>query len=120
MLKKKAKYVVAVAGATGAVGREMIEVLGERNFPVSELVLLASERSAGERIDFNGKNWTVKQLSKDSFKGVDIALFSAGAERSLGFAPAAVDAGAVVIDNGHHTGARPGKVVYGPGYVGRK
>ncbi len=99
MLKKKNKYVIAVAGATGAVGREMIEILGERNFPVSELVPLASERSAGERVEFNGKHWTVKQLGKNSFKGVDIALFSAGAERSLEFAPAAVESGAVVIDN---------------------
>jgi aspartate-semialdehyde dehydrogenase len=99
MLKKKNKYVVAVAGATGAVGREMVEVLEERNFPVSELVPLASERSEGERVEFNGKNWTVKRLTKDSFKGVDIALFSAGAPRSLEFVPAAVESGAVVIDN---------------------
>ena len=99
MLKKKAKYVVAVAGATGAVGREMIEILGERNFPVSELVPLASERSAGERVELNGKHWTVRELAADSFKGVDIALFSAGAERSIEFAPAAVGSGAVVIDN---------------------
>ena len=99
MLKKKNKYVVAVAGATGAVGREMIEILQERNFPVSELVVLASENSAGERLEFNGKKWTVKRLTEDSFKGVDIALFSAGGERSLEFAPAAVRSGAVVIDN---------------------
>jgi aspartate-semialdehyde dehydrogenase len=99
MLKKKNKYVVAVAGATGAVGREMVEILEERNFPVSELVPLASERSEGERLEFKGKNWTVKRLSRDSFKGVDIALFSAGAARSLEFAPAAVQSGAVVIDN---------------------
>ncbi len=99
MLKKKAKYVVAVAGATGAVGREMIEILEERNFPVAELIPLASELSAGERVELNGKHWTVKQLAKNSFKGADIALFSAGAERSLEFAPAAVESGAVVIDN---------------------
>lgn len=99
MLKKKSSYVVAVAGATGAVGKEMIEILEERNFPVSELVPLASERSAGERISFRDKSWVVKKLSKDSFQGVDIALFSAGAERSLEFAPSAVTSGAVVIDN---------------------
>jgi aspartate-semialdehyde dehydrogenase len=99
MLKKKNKYAVAVVGATGAVGREMISILEERKFPVSELVLLASERTEGERIEFNNKNWLVKKLGKDSFNGVDIALFSAGSERSLKFAPAAVDAGAVVIDN---------------------
>lgn len=99
MIGKKGKYVVAIAGATGAVGREMAEILEERAFPVSELVLLASERSEGERLDFQGKKWTVKRLTKDAFAGVDIALFSAGAQRSLDFAPAAVKAGAVVIDN---------------------
>ncbi len=101
MLKKKDKYVVAVAGATGAVGREMVEILEDRKFPVGELVLLASERSEGERLEFGGRKWTVKKLTKDSFqgKGVDIALFSAGAARSIEFAPEAVKAGAVVIDN---------------------
>ena len=99
MLKKKNKYVVAVAGATGAVGREMVEILEQRKFPVSDLVLLASERSEGERLEFNGRNVVVRRLAKDSFKDVDIALFSAGAERSLEFAPAAVKSGAVVIDN---------------------
>ena len=99
MLKKKAKYVVAIAGATGAVGREMIEILEERKFPVSELIPLASERSEGERVEFNGRRLVVGKLTKDAFTGVDIALFSAGAERSLEFAPAAVKSGAVVIDN---------------------
>ncbi len=99
MLKKKNAYVVAVAGATGVVGKEMIEILAERNFPVSDLVPLASERSEGERIQFRGKNWIIKRLTKNSFKGVDIALFSAGAERSLEFAPEAVKSGAVVVDN---------------------
>ena len=99
MLQKKNKYVVAVVGATGAVGREIVSILDERNFPISELVLLASERSEGERIEFRGKNLPAKKLAKDSFKSVDIALFSAGSERSLKFAPLAVAAGAVVIDN---------------------
>jgi aspartate-semialdehyde dehydrogenase len=99
VLKKKDKYVVAVAGATGAVGREMVEILEERDFPVSDMILLASERSEGERIEFRGKNHPVKLLGKDSFSGVDIALFSAGSGRSREFAPAAVQAGAVVIDN---------------------
>lgn len=99
MLKKKNAYVVAIAGATGLVGREMIDILAERNFPVSELVPLASERSEGERIQFRGKNLIVKRLAKDCFKGVDIALFSAGADRSLEFVPEAVKSGAVVIDN---------------------
>ncbi len=99
MLKKKDKYVVAVAGATGVVGREMVEILETRNFPVSELVLLASERSEGERLGFHDKNVVVKRLTKESLRGVDIAIFSAGSERSLEFAPAAVNAGAAVIDN---------------------
>jgi aspartate-semialdehyde dehydrogenase len=99
MLKKKNAYIVAVAGATGVVGKEMIEILAERNFPVSELVPLASERSEGERIQFRDKNWIIKRLAKNSFKGVDIALFSAGAERSFEFAPEAVKSGAVVVDN---------------------
>ena len=99
MLKKKAKYVVAIVGATGAVGREMIEILEERNFPVAELIPLASERSEGERVEFNGKKLVVRKLTKDAFKDVDIALFSAGAERSKEFAASAVKAGAVVIDN---------------------
>jgi aspartate-semialdehyde dehydrogenase len=99
MITKKNKYVVAVAGATGAVGREMIEILEERAFPVSDLVLLASERSEGERLEFHGKRVVVKRLTKDSFQGVDIALFSAGADRSVQFAPAAVASGAVVVDN---------------------
>jgi aspartate-semialdehyde dehydrogenase len=99
MLKNKNKYVVAVAGATGAVGREMVEILGERAFPVAELRPLASERSEGERVEFLGKSVTVRKLTGDSFRDVDIALFSAGAERSLEFVPAAVRSGAVVIDN---------------------
>ena len=99
MLKKKNAYAVAVVGATGAVGREMVSILEERKFPISELVLLASERTEGERIEFNNKNVSVKKLGTDSFKDVDIALFSAGSERSLKFAPVAVAAGAVVIDN---------------------
>jgi aspartate-semialdehyde dehydrogenase len=99
MLKKKNQYVVAVVGATGAVGREMLEVLEERNFPVSDLVALASDNSEGERLTFGGRSVVVKKLTEDSFTGVDIALFSAGSPRSLEFAPAAVKAGAVVIDN---------------------
>ncbi|MDH4099872.1 MAG: aspartate-semialdehyde dehydrogenase [Nitrospirota bacterium] len=99
MFKKKDSYVVAVVGATGAVGSEMIEVLAERNFPVSELRPLASERSEGKTVEFKGKNVKVQKLTAESFKGVDIALFSAGADRSLEFCPAAAAAGAVCIDN---------------------
>jgi aspartate-semialdehyde dehydrogenase len=99
MFKKKNKYVVAVVGATGAVGREMVSILEERKFPISDLVLLASERSEGERIEFHGKNRSVAKLGKDFLENVDIALFSAGSERSLEFAHRAVASGAVVIDN---------------------
>lgn len=99
MLKKKSGYVVAIVGATGAVGTEMIEVLEERKFPVSRLVPLASTRSAGGMVTFDGNEVPIEVLTKDSFAGVDIALFSAGAELSREFAPIAVKAGAVVIDN---------------------
>lgn len=99
MFKKKDKYVVAVAGATGVVGNEMVEILDERNFPVERIVLLASERSEGKTLPFKGKKVPLNILNKDSFKGVDIALFSAGASRSLEFAPISANSGAVVIDN---------------------
>ena len=95
----KKEYCVAVAGATGAVGNEMIKTLERRNFPVREIRLLASERSDGKKLPFRGKEVTVRTMTKDSFAGVDVALFSAGASRSLEFAPAAAAAGAVVIDN---------------------
>jgi aspartate-semialdehyde dehydrogenase len=99
MLKKKSGYVVAVVGATGAVGTEMIEVLEERKFPVKRLVPLASTRSAGGTMTFEGNEVPIEVLTKDSFVGVDIALFSAGPDLSREFAPIAVKAGAVVIDN---------------------
>jgi len=92
-------YTVAVAGATGAVGEEMIRTLEGRKFPIGELRPLASERSKGKKIRCNGREATVGVLGEDSFSGVDIALFSAGGDRSLKFAPAAAKAGAVVIDN---------------------
>lgn len=92
-------YVVAVAGATGAVGLEMIKTLEQRKFPVGSIKLLASERSEGKELKFEGKAAKVERLTKDSFKGIQIALFSAGASRSLEFAPAAAAAGAVVVDN---------------------
>ncbi len=93
------KYRVAIAGATGAVGREMMKVLEEREFPVAELVPLASERSEGQRLEFMGDEVVVGRLKPDSFAGVDIALFSPGATVSREFAPHAARAGAVVIDN---------------------
>jgi aspartate-semialdehyde dehydrogenase len=92
-------FSVAVVGATGAVGTTMLSVLEERGFPVSKLVPLASERSAGRELDYLGQPREVRELRDDSFEGVDIALFSAGSARSKSFAPAAVEAGAVVIDN---------------------
>jgi aspartate-semialdehyde dehydrogenase len=92
-------YVVAVAGATGAVGEVMLQVLEERKFPVRWLKLLASERSVGKVLTFRGEEFKVEQLTTTSFEGVDIALFSAGASRSKEFAPAAWKSGAVVVDN---------------------
>jgi len=99
---KKERYNVAVVGATGAVGEQMREVLEERLFPVEELRLLASERSAGRRLEFRGEEIRVQLLQEDSFKGVDIALFSAGGKVSAKFAPLATAAGAVVVDNTAH------------------
>jgi aspartate-semialdehyde dehydrogenase len=99
MLKKKDRYVVAVVGATGAVGNEMIAVLEERNFPVEKLRLFASERSEGTTLEYEGSEFPVETLSEDSFRGIDIALFSAGSERSKIWAPLAVKSGCIVIDN---------------------
>jgi len=96
---KREKYNVAVIGATGAVGQEMIKILEERNFPVADLKPLASERSHGKELGFRGEKIRVEKLSESSFKGINIALFSAGGERSREFAPKAVGAGAVVVDN---------------------
>ncbi|MBI4524415.1 MAG: aspartate-semialdehyde dehydrogenase [Deltaproteobacteria bacterium] len=96
---KKEKYNVAVVGATGAVGEEMRHVLQERVFPVGELRLLASERSAGRTLQFRNKEIRVDVLGEDSFKGIDLALFSAGGSVSAKFAPLAVNARAVVVDN---------------------
>ncbi|GKS57388.1 aspartate-semialdehyde dehydrogenase [Nitrospira sp.] len=99
MLKKKPAYVVAVVGATGAVGTEMIEVLEERSFPVGRLVPLASSRSAGGAVGFRGADVPIEVLNRGSFDGVDIVLFSAGSDISKEYAPVAVRQGAVVIDN---------------------
>jgi aspartate-semialdehyde dehydrogenase len=91
--------VVAIVGATGAVGAEFLTCLAQRKFPIKELRLLASQRSAGKEMQFKGAPLRVQELTEDSFKGVDIALFSAGSGISKKFAPAAVAAGAVVVDN---------------------
>jgi aspartate-semialdehyde dehydrogenase len=95
----KQKYNVAVVGATGAVGEQIREVLEERQFPVGDLRLLASERSAGQFLPFQGRQLRVAVLDENSFEGVDIGLFSAGGNVSARFAPRAVAAGAVVVDN---------------------
>jgi len=98
-MSQKSSYKVAMVGATGAVGETVLAILAERNFPVSELVPLASERSAGGKVSFAGKDITVQLLDSYDFAGVDIAFFSAGGSVSREHAPRAAAAGAVVIDN---------------------
>lgn len=93
------KYHVAIVGATGAVGLELLRVLERRNFPVTDLRLLASPRSAGKKLQFRGQDHSVAALAEDSFRGVDLAFFSAGSGTAKQFAPIAQRAGAVVIDN---------------------
>ncbi len=93
------KYNVAIVGATGVVGSEFIKILEERKFPVKEIRLLASGRSKGKMLKFCGKDHEVQELTKDSFKGIEIALFSAGGGISKEFAPIAAKAGAIVVDN---------------------
>jgi aspartate-semialdehyde dehydrogenase len=90
---------LAIAGVTGAVGQEFLSIIDERNFAFQSIKMLASSRSAGKTMSFKGKTYAIEEMTKDSFKDVDIALFSAGASRSREFAPAAVKAGAVVVDN---------------------
>ena len=92
-------YRIAVVGATGAVGREILRTLEKRKFPVGELVPLASERSAGKAVEFNGRKVPIKKLGVEAFQGIDYALFSAGASRSRDFADACNQAGAIMIDN---------------------
>lgn len=98
-MKKKTAYNVAIMGSTGAVGEEMLKILEERKFPISELRLLASARSAGKKARFRGRDIVVQELKEDSFEGIDIVLASAGGSISKKYAPFAVKAGAVVIDN---------------------
>lgn len=93
---------LAIVGATGAVGQEMLDCLDQRNFPIGELTLLASARSAGKEISFRGSLIKVKELTHEAFEGIDIALFSAGGGISAEFAPSAAAAGCVVIDNSSH------------------
>ena len=91
--------VVAVAGATGAVGREVLKILAERNFPAREIIPMASSRSAGSKIEYKDSELTVQELTEDSFKGVDLAIFSAGGATSEKYAPIAASSGCVVVDN---------------------
>jgi aspartate-semialdehyde dehydrogenase len=90
---------VAIVGVTGAVGQEFLAILKQRNFPIGQLTLLASARSAGKTVEFKGQTHTIQELTKDSFKGVNLALFSAGGSISKKFGPIAADQGAVVVDN---------------------
>ena len=90
---------IAIAGVTGAVGQEFLSILEQRDFPFDSMKVLASSRSAGKKIGFRGKEYIVEELTENSFQDIDIALFSAGGARSKEFAPAAVQAGAVVVDN---------------------
>lgn len=99
MIEKKEKYNVAIMGATGAVGKQFLNILEERNFPIDELRPLASERSKGKTVAFRGKKIEVQVLTENSFGGIDIVLASAGAARSKEFLPHAVSAGAVCVDN---------------------
>jgi len=96
---KKDGYNVAIAGATGAVGRTFIEILEERNFPIKKIKYLASSRSAGTYLEWKGEDVEVEELNENSFEGIDIALFSAGGGTSTKFAPIAAKAGAIVVDN---------------------
>lgn len=98
-MSTKAQPRVAIAGATGAVGVEIMKCLESRHFPLTSLKLLASHRSAGKQVEFCGKKLTVEELTADSFNDVDIALFSAGGDLSLKYAPIAAECGCVVIDN---------------------
>jgi len=93
------KYNVAILGATGAVGKEMLKILGERNFPVNELRLLASKKSAGGEVEFAGKTYIIEEATENSFDNIDVMLCAAENDISLRLSPAAVKAGAVVIDN---------------------
>ena len=92
-------YDIAIVGATGLVGRKILEILEQRNFPVGKLRLLASERSFGIQIEFKDKHFPVEKLTRDSFKGYEFAFFCAGGQISKDYAPSAVAAGTLVIDN---------------------
>lgn len=94
-----AKPNVAIAGVTGAVGQEFLQVLEQRNFPINKLKCLASSRSVGKEVKYRGETYVVEELTEDSFGDVDIALFSAGGSQSKQFAPGAAKSGCIVVDN---------------------
>src|SRR5699024_1280135 len=98
-MAKKSAYNVAVVGATGAVGQNIIRLLGENNFPVHKLKPLSSKRSAGKTLTFNQEEVTIEEAKEDSFKDIDIAFFSAGGAITKKLAKAAVDEGAIIVDN---------------------
>ncbi len=98
-LRQKEAYNVAIVGATGAVGETFLNILEQRDFPIDTLKLYASKRSKGKQVTFKGTTYTIEELTEDSFAGIDIALFSAGGSQSKQYAPHAVKAGAIVVDN---------------------
>jgi aspartate-semialdehyde dehydrogenase len=99
MPEEEKAYTVAIVGVTGAVGKKILQMLDKTSFPIKDLKVLASKRSAGKTVEFQGKEYTIKEAAKDQFEGVDIALFSAGGSVSKALAQDAVQAGAVVVDN---------------------
>ena len=98
-LRQKEAYNVAIVGATGAVGETFLNILEQREFPIDTLKLYASKRSKGKQVTFKGTTYTIEELTEDSFESIDIALFSAGGSQSQKYAPHAVKAGAIVVDN---------------------
>ena len=98
-LRPKDAYNLAIVGATGAVGETFLNILEQREFPINTLKLFASKRSKGKQVTFKGTTYTIEELTEDSFKDIDIALFSAGGAQSKKYAPIAVEAGAIVVDN---------------------
>ena len=92
-------YRIGIVGVTGAVGQELLALMAKRNFPVAELRPLASARSAGSKVTYGGKEWTVQEAKPEAFEGLDFAVFSAGGSISLALAPEAVKRGCIVIDN---------------------
>ena len=99
VMEKQKTFHVAVVGATGAVGEQMLNTLEKREFPIGKLTLLSSKRSAGKKLVFKGEEFTVQEATPESFEGVDIALFSAGGSVSKQLAPEAAKRGAIVVDN---------------------